>query len=183
LLKNPKSCGKCDNLFCSYCIDDALKRNNSCPLCRDNPFKETKMNKVVRNTLNNIEITCPDCLNQKLKMEDLEKHLHVCSLLNRVYYSCELCNKNLKNENELESHKNECVDVNCRCPFCKLSYKRKIISHHIEYCYERLITCNECNCEIPFKIKDRHKDFFCKFLKRIREEMFDVVNTIDFKLN
>ncbi len=41
----PKSCAKCEKMFCTKCLDDWLARNQTCPNCRKN-FKNGKVPRV-----------------------------------------------------------------------------------------------------------------------------------------
>lgn len=54
LVKEPKSCAECDDLFCAKCINNWLSRNNFCPHCKSAPFKERNISKLTRSVLNNI---------------------------------------------------------------------------------------------------------------------------------
>jgi hypothetical protein len=54
---------------------ESSNKKNECPFCRKNPFKESKMNKIVKNALDIMEVQCTLKCKEKLKMENLEKHL------------------------------------------------------------------------------------------------------------
>jgi len=163
LLKEPKCCGECEDLFCSQCLNETLSKCDRCPLCREAPFKESKVNKTVRNTLNSIEFLCPLNCTEKLSLENIAKHFTECKKCD-IYFVCKICDEKINKEEELKAHISYCPEESVKCAFCKFDFKNKEIEYHLANCAERLINCGECLCLMPIKNENSHPDYFCGLL-------------------
>jgi len=182
LIKNPKSCEKCEELFCSLCLKDCLAKKNECPLCRQKPFKENKISKIVKNTLNDIELFCPLECNQIIKMENFKKHIIECQKRPK-FFKCNFCNEKIRFENELANHSINCKGVLRICPYCNESFKYSFIKSHMNTCESSFITCVLCSCVIPKKFKITHYQYyFCEFFSNIKKFITDIINIyLEFK--
>lgn len=171
LLKDPKCCEKCEDLFCCACLNETLHKSDRCPLCREAPFKETKVNKTVRNTLNSIEFLCPLDCKEKLNMENLAKHFSEECKKCENFFVCKICDCKLNNNEEVNMHKSACAEVTVKCAFCGCEFKNKEIDLHLLICAERLVKCEECVCLVPLKQLESHKVYFCGLLKGLKEKI------------
>jgi len=168
-------CKNCQELFCTECLNKFFQKKISCPNCKKSPFKDLDIHKSVKNNYNNIEIKCPlECSNEeKLKMDNLEKHLTVCD--KRLFYKCQLCKQFFKEESERNKHKSECPEEKVKCTYCQCIIKKKDFEIHIEnHCEKRLVKCVECFCVIPMDLTESHYGYICNLLSNGREKIKDM---------
>ena len=79
LIYKPKKCSKCENCFCSECIDEWVKQRQKCVFNCENPiFEETR---IVRNLLSILIIKCPFGWDENIKYDDIEKHYSTCKAI------------------------------------------------------------------------------------------------------
>ena len=165
IVKDPKCCNECEDLFCSVCVSKFTKTNNKCPLCRNSPFIERKINKHNKKQLNEMLIKCPLGCSEEILYENLQKHLDKCEYVTKIY-KCTLCNCEIKvennNLNKVFIHDNECSAM-IQCPFCFNDFETSEIETHIEkYCDEKVLNCDVCKIKFPGKYQKVHDEFYCK---------------------
>ena len=99
IVEDPVSCSQCEKLNCRECI----KMSKTCPNCRDgNVYIEVKLPRIVKNTLSNLNISCPLGCSQQFKYEFKERHFSECPNKDKIPSKCSLCLMTL-NES-LKSH-------------------------------------------------------------------------------
>jgi len=165
IVKDPKSCQECDEIFCGDCIKNFSKNNNKCPNCRNAPFKEMKINKFNKIVLNELKLFCPQNCKQIVSYENLMKHLDICEKITKIY-KCKLCNWE---EEVLEGNMRQVYnhDIDCsamiQCPFCFNDLETSEFEEHTsKFCEEKIINCEICKIKFPTKFKNAHDEFFCK---------------------
>jgi len=173
VVRDPISCNFCEDLFCSFCLDICLNKKNRCPHCRGSPFYKRKINKNLKNILNEIDIKCPLFCNEIFKYKNLEKHLNLCTMLSKIYI-CNLCSYHVKvEENDLKQvkiHNDECPEILYKCPDCKKNFNKRVINEHMTFCEEKLFKCLNCSLKIPKKFSNSHKEFYCKLLSELNKK-------------
>lgn len=58
------TCDNCDQIFDKACLEESLKVKSTCPNCRKN-MKQTRMNRINKNILNNLAVVCQRCEDKK----------------------------------------------------------------------------------------------------------------------
>jgi len=58
VVEKPRECSECNQLCCEYCIQNWLKRENTCPSCRKKFEATGKLNRYVLNNLNALVFNC-----------------------------------------------------------------------------------------------------------------------------
>jgi len=172
IVKDPKSCEDCEDLFCSFCLDKNFEKNkNCCPNCKMTPFSERKLNKIAKQILNDIEIGCPFYCGQVFKYENLQNHSETC-IKNVKIYTCKLCEKKIKIENNdlispLLVHNNLCPNTKVKCMFCDKELNKNESQNHLEICDDKLVECKKCNVAYKKKFELSHFEFYCEKIKSI----------------
>ena len=93
ILKNPISCSnnKNSHSFCKECIDEYLKENNKCPICKLN--FEYKINNELNNILNKLSFEClfknKGC-KDILSYSEYLNHINNCKYDNNIEYECNI---------------------------------------------------------------------------------------------
>lgn len=173
VVRDPVSCNLCEDLFCSFCLDFCLDKKNKCPHCRDFPFNERKINKNIKNILNEIAIKCPLFCGDVLKYKSLEDHLEICSSRPKLY-TCNSCSFETKVENndikDVKSHNEECPNIKFKCPDCNQIFNKELINEHLNKCEENFFNCEVCTLKIPKKFSASHKDFYCKLIFELNQK-------------
>jgi hypothetical protein len=188
IIKDPKACDNCDDLFCDLCLKSYFtsyklkikttkktkkklfeedNKINLCPECK-HPFKEGKISKITKAILDQIVIRCPWKCQKIIRYGDLRTHFKLCKNIKKIF-KCKLCDTVLKicdeNElNEIEKHNVECEKLLFECGFCKSHFNKKEIGMHIVNCQERLISCENCDMVYPNKVRASHDSFFCDMM-------------------
>ena len=60
ILKDPCECNSCKNNFCKDCVNDFLKKQDICPLCKCSPFSYRE-NISLGIIVNEIKFICQNC--------------------------------------------------------------------------------------------------------------------------
>jgi len=173
---NPIKWNQGHDLICSNCLEEFKKRTNKCPHCNKTPFEAGIIDKLNRNTLNQIEIRCPFLCGEKISIEKLEKHFNDCKILNKGY-SCDLCSQKVENAS-ITYHAVLCPKIKMECPYCNIIYDKSEIDTHISKCLKKMKKCNLCRCLIPEKLINSHKDHFCDLLSNIRKGILEYTQSI-----
>jgi len=181
VVRDPVSCNQCEDLFCFFCMDFCLEKKNKCPHCRDFPFNERKINKNIKNILNEISIKCPLFCGEILKYKNLENHLEICTSRPK-FYTCNSCCQTIKVENndlkDLKTHYDECPNIMYKCPDCNNNFNKEQINKHISVCEQLFFDCEICTFRIPKKYTASHKDFYCKLMNGLNQKFeyfFEIV--------
>ncbi len=70
--QNPIMCIKCQNSFCSNCIDDWKKKSNECPFKCPNP--EYTLCRIVKNLLSKLNFKCKNDCGEIIPFDKLNSH-------------------------------------------------------------------------------------------------------------
>jgi hypothetical protein len=140
---DPVCCGICSQMFCKKCINNWIRNKNRCPNAHD--YKEAQVNRLAKNLLENILLTCPNsnsgCTNQ-IKYGNYLKHVDTdCDYIDYTCHGCKLVDK----KKIVAMHINVCELVDEKCGFCSSMFKRKDLSNHVKNCDERTIECGYCD--------------------------------------
>ena len=148
---DPVCCSQCTVTMCKICIDEWVKKKNSCPNRCEN-YKENKLDRLAAKLLSTIKIKC---VNFSKKCEEI------------ILY-----------ENYI-NHIKECKFTTAECNFCKSEFAAGLIEAHVQECDFEFIQCK--NCDLKFKKKDMtahiniaHSDKFinCKYCSfRVNERL------------
>lgn len=124
----------CNHVFCKLCIETWLKRQDTCPTCRDTTldFDLRPVIPMVQNVLNRLNMICDYRINgcdKKVMLEHYLNHIENCD------YQM----------------------LKCRFAKCERSFLRKECKTHEEECRYREIKCNkDCGLMILFEDKSSH---------------------------
>ena len=118
--KNPKTLKKCQHKFCTSCIDQALKVNNRCPVCKAPCEVLRGSQSPVAVAFSSLPYFSRPCPSSSAPFQELGKDSRE--------NECPICLDNFKNPKTLKKcqHKfcTSCIDqalkVNNRCPVCKV---------------------------------------------------------------
>jgi len=180
IVREAKCCNNCDDLFCKICLEETLNLDkNQCPACNESPFVARKINKIINQTINDLELRCPYGCNQIIKYENIESHLKLCDYASKLY-KCDLCNEKIKIENGdsklVISHNEKCPNLLIRCSFCSLDIKKSYFDIHLNECMEMLIYCEKCLIPFRKKFNEAHSQFYCNKISNIKESIFTILD-------
>jgi len=89
LLVDPILCVECENPFCSTCIGEWIKKNNSCVMKCQKPFKSKSINRLNKNMMEKVILKCNFC-NAELNLLTFPAHLSICED-NNTTIDCPFC--------------------------------------------------------------------------------------------
>jgi hypothetical protein len=151
-------------------LDLCLSKKNKCPHCRKYPFCERKINKNIKNLLNETILKCPLDCNEIIKYKNLKSHFENCINTPKLY-KCSLCKLKIKVEEnvktEIEMHNLDCPNLLFKCPECLNNFLNKDIKDHISNCNDKSISCEKCFVQIPEKLSLSHTNYYCKLIINI----------------
>ncbi len=144
--KDPHRLTCCGKIFCKSCLDELIKRDQSCPNCRSD-FIKGRTYFPDTNTERKIKHLSIDCENKKQGctwtgyLKDLkESHIPKCP------YELIQCT-NIRNEGNMFK------------TYCRTCVQRRNLQKHEEECEWRLVSCVHCEYEGSFKyIIGKHTD-------------------------
>ena len=164
IVKQPISCGNCDTLFCTKCIEDHLKRSKECPQCRK-AFTHKSINRIISGILQRLQFYCPLKCKTVLTQESIYVHLPKCKNLERI--KCLHCNTimqydhSLTEEDNYDLHKKDCSLLTTPCLYCEEMVVKSKWVEHLKKCEMNLYNCTQCRDYFPSKFKEAHDKFFC----------------------
>lgn len=86
VVEEPQECLECNQLTCKECLDGwQAKGEQTCPGCRGSLNINSKLNRFVKQSLDNIELNCDSCSGQ-FKYENRRQHWEKCL----VKYVCQV---------------------------------------------------------------------------------------------
>ena len=164
LIWNVIDCRKCGYTFCKKCIEESLEKvNDSCPICRDSPFKTT-YSQTTKRLLANIRIKCPNVpCEENPEYFDYISHQEKCKFRK---YRCinDGCNFEitLDNKSSMEYHSKSCQYRIIKCEYCNKKIKfNDVIEHANKYC-NQIIECNTCHMKMTRSTyMSKHDDICC----------------------
>ena len=135
ILKKPVQCQRNEHYFCTSCITQHLRRNQTCPLCMEELTLETlrPIPRVVADLISQSDV--PLCKNvqrgckEAVKHQDLPFHHEVCAFA-PVPCSIEGCGETVN--------------------------KQDLTSHEKESCKFRKIKCEDCDEEMTYRDHVKH---------------------------
>ena len=151
ILKNPISCNSTEksHSFCEECINESLKRNNKCPLCKQK--FEYKKNKKFDKLLHKLKFECiysEDGCQDILDYSMYLSHIENCGF-REILYECQI---EKYSESELKFEK------------CGYVGSIKRINRHFLKCAFQKSICFYCNQKIIDALFARHMESRCKIL-------------------
>ena len=118
ILKDPISCSnnKNSHSFCKECIDQYLKENNKCPICKQN--FEYKISNELNDSLKKLSFEClfkKEGCKEILSYSEYINHINNCKYDNNIEYECNIKKYNynkkefekcgyIGNKKEMENH-------------------------------------------------------------------------------
>ena len=146
LVWNIIDCGHCGSLFCKYCIDEAIKSNNSCPVCRHVPF-ETTQSKTIRKIIDKYKLKCPNnSCKENPEYSEYISHQEKCKLRK---YRCnnEGCDfeASLIDKENMEAHTKKCQYRNIICQYCNKTLKEIDFVNHLNNECSKIVECDDCH--------------------------------------
>lgn len=186
IVRNPKLCQNCQNMFCSDCLIKQLSKSKLCPnRCF---FKEQEVNLIFKKILHKIELKCmfssigckdiiiyenfnkhidnciwgdykclsPGCT-EIANLDSIKHHVLDCPL---KLIGCELCSVQTP-KRDYKSHYSQCSVKQMMCEFCKNNYPNLHFKSHVIECDEAELKCKECEKMIKRKSMESHTEVIC----------------------
>ncbi len=177
IVKEPLQCGECENLFCEKCISNHLENYNSCPNCKDEPFKQIKLSKFIKLQLEELEFNCPFDCGEKLGYYELENHRIACVNLEN-FYKCNLCQTFLNHEEDMEEkHKLDCENLKVKCDICFQELNKFDYKEHLNNCENYCYFCT--NCKINYnRINKEPHDHLCIEITKYVDQISNLIRNI-----
>ena len=199
---NSVFCNSCEKFYCAECVEimkleakeEVKEENKEGPAvgangdyaclnnkCKKENFETTKMTRMVRNMVDQLEFKFGD---ETLSFDKLiKKETEVAN--NKLKLKCTLCEKDNMSKEELVSHvKDECEKVELSCSICQVGFPRaEFQAHNCKKCLKEKIDkivgemeAQKKSLEKEFKEKDTlqsqikgHKDRSEELQKSIQE--------------
>ncbi|CAF0882094.1 unnamed protein product [Didymodactylos carnosus] len=124
LVWKPVECYNCRRIFCTKCIDEAVRVNpGTCPCCRN--YRKESCSPIIYSVLCGLHIQCYFASNgcsQILSYEQLEQHEKYDCLYRKQ--QCRGCRKPFMKK-DLNEHEKNCEHIEITCSKCQLIYKQK----------------------------------------------------------
>ena len=112
---NPMNCSSCGQIICRECIKQYNEKSDQCPYCRKSPVQYNEISKGLKNSLENMKMTCiyydKGC-NDIIILKNYKDHIDKCKFQNNenVMKQCEFCRVEFPplNFDNHKSNKKEC---------------------------------------------------------------------------
>jgi len=155
-------CDNCENLFCESCLAIHRLNKNNCPNCRQSPFKERIIGRLLKNILNEYKFKCPLECGIKIGIFDTENHKLSCEKARDVF-KCNLCLMQLEYKISMkEEHALICKKLIISCNYCKKIVNKFDYKGHLEICQEYLIECKRCKFIFTREFEKAHSQYICQ---------------------
>lgn len=127
----PKYCQCCGKIFCEVCIENWLKKSNSCPNCRNNSFDKPPI--ILMNFLSKIRLKCQYSQCSKLLLyNEFNTHIITCEY---GLFQCYADNCSfLGNKYEVYGHISICQNMEQECSDCGTKILKKLLNSHLNVC-------------------------------------------------
>ncbi len=150
ILTDPVLIECCGQLFCDGCLKKWLRKQKTCPHCREAKFAFIK-DKRMKRVIDSLKIYCPNRSKGCDKITTLgecNQHLEKCLF---VEVSCtKKCGERMLRK-ELQDHEdNKCPNCRVQCQYCTLEGMHKEITakSHLDECAGFPVSCpNNCGHE------------------------------------
>ena len=121
----------CQHTFCKACIRGWLKKDSTCPKCRNTVNKDLlRPHRIFANMINSSTFTCTN----------------------------EGCGWSGAHSTFQQHIMTECLEQLCYCPLgCTMQGKRKDVDVHTRECEQRIAECKHCNAKGHFKETSVHE--------------------------
>ena len=185
----PTRCsGFCAGIFCGTCMQQALTRNKSCPVCNKAKITASK-DVVLRNQILSKQVYCINTAtnldmnntntDRKRKgtstekcswtgnYDDLRAHLNVCEY-EIVTCRNDGCNEKIEGR-VIEMHHQQCMHRLLRCGHCNHTVKRIAMNNHLLQCPMAKVVCEVIGCNAMMMRRDceKHQDEAAKHHVRL----------------
>ena len=140
-------CSNCGNIFCKNCINASIEKiSNSCPICRESPFKSSG-SKALKKLFLSIHLICPNELcKEKTPYYDYINHLINCKYRK---YHCENIGCNYENivanRKDIEEHSKICKYRFIGCVHCKKIIREIDYEKHLNKECSQIVECSFCH--------------------------------------
>ena len=171
ILSDPYLVSCCGHHFCGYCIQQARRRSNACPLCKSEGY-DLMLDKGLQRSIRTLKVKCvmhnDGCLWQG-ELCTLLEHINTTTRQGECQYAVVDC----KNQCGLKDHRhkldfhetNTCVKRVVSCEYCSHKSTYDIISTtHTDTCPMYPIPCPKQCSEmliLPRKEMKKHMDKDC----------------------
>ena len=186
IVRFPKLCKSCQNMFCTDCLSRQLSKSKFCPnRCL---YKEQEVNLIFKKLLHKIELKCyywKSGCKETILYENFDKHTEACTwgdykclspgctvianlrdikqhivdcLLKLVI--CDCCRGQISKA-EFDKHYNECSNRQVVCEYCKKLITNKVFLKHNSECEEFIIQCKDCEKTFPRRAFQNHTETVC----------------------
>jgi hypothetical protein len=154
---NPHTCDECLNIFCQSCINENIKKNDSC-ICGVDKKKIVTAPKLIFDMLSKKFFYCKnkeEGCEQIINYNDILSHENNCRF-RLIKCKNKECNIWKKNE-DIEEHEKDCEFNLKKCCFCSKEIITKNLKEHEEDCEESIKICKGCKSEIKKKDLVEHE--------------------------
>lgn len=152
---------RCQHIFCSECLDNALTHSLTCPIDRSILTRESDMvpaPRIIQNQLDNLKVLCPCChapISRSMIVNHMSKYcpdsLIKCPGINTEKKCPLLIRRKLSSQG--------CLHYVSSCPDCEKSLLQiNMPSHREDSCEARFCTCEKCGIEILRIHRAKHDD-------------------------
>lgn len=164
LVNSPQICSSCENMFCEICIEEWLKKSCLCSFCRAE-FKTSQLPRIIRNSLEVIEIKCPtNSCEEPILLKNLKEHINErCT--NFVFdYNCIFCQEKInskRDQKDLMDHIGKCRLFEIKCNICNTNLNKKEFKQHFDKCLNKTLDCEYCAKKLVIKDVSKHTKKEC----------------------
>eukprot|EP00826_Nyctotherus_ovalis_P065598 TRINITY_DN9645_c0_g2_i4.p1 TRINITY_DN9645_c0_g2~~TRINITY_DN9645_c0_g2_i4.p1 ORF type:complete len:413 (+),score=104.27 TRINITY_DN9645_c0_g2_i4:139-1377(+) len=153
----------CQHTFCKFCIKDWLKKNDTCPKCRNTVGKDSlKPNLVFSNM---IKYSVVSCNNEKCSWKGpyatLRAHLTADCPEQECYcpFGCTVKHKRC----DMETHTKNCELRIFECRYCHAKGQYREVAEHENRCELGMVDCpNSCGRQVALSALPVHLESSCK---------------------
>ena len=168
IVNDPIVCAECEKLICKECLgkwwQEKSSRDKLCIHCKKT-FYELFMPRIVRNTMNCINIKCPNknSCGEIFEYQNLKKHLESCKYTKRKAL-CNYCCTEFETSNEgkeISLHVLNCPLALVKCEFCNQEIHKNKINNHKKFCNQKFTKCPDCLVSLDVNEYIKHSKEEC----------------------